>query len=245
MIADFPWEPWSLACDTKDNLIVSFKYVPRPGYLKNGKPEVFPQLPDAFGTSFSGWGNSGFGILFYSMNPNHPEETIKLLEKVPMGSIKNVHKALYPANRWRDYHDFNIVSVSRPTEMYVAPDGVTVIPVQYDFARSAAMVEAFPGKPLYSSDEYDKRTVRLNVSPEGYLSDLTYFTEMGEFNSAVDANGNVYVVDGQVYIFNKEGKRIGEIEVPERPVTICFGGKDSKTLFITTNTSLYSVAMKK
>lgn len=206
---------------------------------------MYPPLPDAFGTSFSGWGNSGFGILFYSMDPNHPEETIRLLEKVPMGSIKNVHKALYPAGRWRDYHDFNIISVNRPTEMYVAPDGVTVIPIEYDFARSAAMVEAFPDKPLYSSDEYDKRTVRLNVSPEGYLSDLTYFTEMGEFNSAVDADGNVYVVDGQVYIFNKEGKRTGEIEVPERPVTICFGGKDNKTLFITTNTSLYSVEVKK
>jgi hypothetical protein len=240
-IADFPWEPWSLACDTKDNLIVSFKYVPRPGYLKNDKPEVFSQLPDAYGTSFSGWGNSGFGILFYSMNPNHPEETIRLLDKIPMGSIKNIHKALYPAGRWRDYHDFNMVSVNNPTEMYVAPDGVTVIPVQYDFARSAAMVEAFPGKTLYSSDEYDKRTVKLNVSSEGYLSDLTYFTEMGEFNSAVDGNGNVYVADGQVYIFNKEGKRVGEIEVPERPVTICLGGKDNKTLFITTNTSLYCV----
>lgn len=241
MIADFPWEPWSLACDTKDNLIVSFKYVPRPGYLNNGKAEVFPQLPDAYGTSFSGWGNSGFGILFYSIDPKHPEETMKLLDKVPMGSIKNIHKALYPAGRWRDYHDFNAISVDHPTEMYVAPDGVTIIPVEYDFARSAAMVEAFPGKPLYSSDEYDKRTVRLNVSSEGYLFDLSYFTEMGEFNSAVDANENVYVADGQVYIFNKEGKRIGEIEVPERPVTICFGGKDNKTLFITTNASLYCV----
>lgn len=241
MIADFPWEPWSLACDTKDNLVVSFKYNPRQGYLKNGKPEVFPQLPDAYGTSFSGWGNSGFGILFYSMDPDDPEGTIKLLNKIPMGAIKTIRKALYPAGRWRDFHDFNQVSVNKPTEMYVAPDSVTVIPVQYDFARSAAMVEAFPGKPLYCSDEYDKRTVRLNVSPAGYLSDLSYFTEMGEFNSAVDSNGDVYIPDGQVYIFNKEGKRIAEIKVPERPVTICFGGRDNKTLFITTNTALYAV----
>jgi sugar lactone lactonase YvrE len=138
-----------------------------------------------------------------------------------------------------------MVSVDHPTEMYVAPDSVTVIPVQYDVARAAAMVEAFPGKPLYSSDEYDKRTVRLKVSFEGYLSDLTYFTEMGEFNSAVDANENLYVSDGQVYIFSKEGKRIGEIEVPERPVTICFGGKNNNILFITTNTSLYCYDMAK
>jgi sugar lactone lactonase YvrE len=31
------------------------------------------------------------------------------------------------------------------------------------------------------------------------------------------------------------------IEVPERPTTIQFGGKDNKTLFITTRKSLYSV----
>lgn len=241
LIADFPWEPWSLGCDTKDNLLVTFKYVPRPGYLKDGKPEVFPPLPDAAGTSFSGWGNSGFGILAYSIDPNNPEETIKLLPKVAMGSIKPVYKALYPAGRWRDYHDFNEVTVHKPAEAYMAPDGVTIIPVEYDLARSAAMVEAFPGKPVYESDEYDKRTVRLSVSPEGYLSDLTYFTEMGEFNSAVDASGNLYIADGQIYIFDKTGKKTGTIEVPERPVTICFGGKDNKTLFVTTNTSLYSV----
>jgi len=241
LIADFPWEPWSLACDTKDNLLVTFKYVPRSGYLKDGKPEVFPQLPDASGTSFSGWGNSGFGILAYSIDPNNPEETIKLLPKVPMGSVKPVYKALYPAGRWRDFHDFNEVSVSKPTEAYVAPDGVTIIPVEYDLARSAAMAEAYPGKPLYMSDEYDKRTVRLSVSPEGYLSDLTYFTEMGEFNSATDASGNVYIADGQINVFDQTGKKTGTIEVPERPVTICFGGKDKKTLFVTTNTSLYSV----
>ncbi|MCO7113613.1 hypothetical protein NIB75_17460 [Bacteroides uniformis] len=50
----------------------------------------------------------------YSIDPENPEETIKLLPRVPMGQVKNVYKALYPSNRWRDFHDFNAVSVYVP-----------------------------------------------------------------------------------------------------------------------------------
>jgi sugar lactone lactonase YvrE len=32
--------------------------------------------------------------------------------------------------------------------------------------------------------------------------------------------------------------------VPERPIQLSFGGKDSRTLFIAARTSLYSVRMK-
>jgi len=63
--------------------------------------------------------------------------------------------------------------------------------------------------------------------------------EKGEFSAIPDALGNVYVADGQVYIFNKEGKQTGMIAVPERPSTITFGGKDLKTLFITGKHELY------
>ncbi len=241
LIADFPWEPLSLACDRNDQLLVVFKYVPRPGYLVNGKQEAFTNPEDAAGTSFSGWGNSGFGVFVYSIDPNRPEETIRLLDKVSMGSIKNIHKALYPANRWRDYHDFDTITTNRAKESWIAPDGVTIVPVCYDLARSSSLVEAFPGKLLYATDEYIKRTVQLDVSAEGYLSNLKYFVEKGEFSSAVDHAGNVYVADGEIYVFDKTGKQIDEIHTPERPATLAFGGKDGNTLFITARSSLYSV----
>ena len=239
LLADFQWEPLSLACDSKDNLLVVFRYNPQPGLLVNGQPEKYTNPPDANGTSFSGWGNSGFGTLAYSVNPTNPEETIQKLEKIPMGSVDNVYKALYPSNRWRDYHDFNTISVIRDSLCFIAPDSKTIIPVCYDLARSCALAEAFPGKPLYASDEYDKRTVRFSVDTRGYISDLHYFAEKGEFSAIPDALGNVYVADGQVYIFNKEGKQTGMITVPERPSTITFGGKDLKTLFITGKHELY------
>lgn len=244
LVADFPWEPLSLACDTKDNLLVVFKYIPRPGYLINGKPETFPVMPDAAGTSYSGWGNSGFGTLVYAIDPKNPEETIRLLKKSPIENIKNIQKTLNPANRRRDSGDFNKVSTNQFKEAFVAPDGVTIIPVVYDLARSNSLVEGFPGKEIYATDEYIKRTVKLQVGSKGYLSAPETFVEKGEFCSAVDDDGNVYIADGQIYIYNKEGKEIGSIEVPERPATITFGGENRSILFITGRSELYQVRIK-
>ncbi len=241
LLGDYHWEPLSLACDKNDNLLVVFKYLPKPGYLVNGKPEEFKNPPDAGGTSFSGWGNSGFGTLVYSVDPNNPDETIQLLKKAPMGSINPVYKALYPAHRWRDYHDFNTITVARARECWVAPDGVTIIPVAYDLARSTALATAWPGKPAYMADEYDKRTVSVDVDQQGYISNLKYFAERGEFASTTDSQGNVYIADGQVYVYDSAGKQIKVIKVPERPTSIVFGGKDGKTLFVTGHGGFYEM----
>ncbi|MDN5287608.1 MAG: gluconolaconase [Mucilaginibacter sp.] len=241
-LADYPWEPLSLACDQNDKLLVVFKYVPKPGYLVDGKPEEFKNPVDASGTSFSGWGNSGFGSLVYSVDPENPDESIQLLKKEAMPTGKTVYQALYPAHRWRDFHDFNTVSVNKPAECWVAADGVTIIPVVYDLARSSALAAAYPGKPVYTTDEYDKRTVQLSVSKEGYLSDLKYFAERGEFDSAVDTKGNVFIADGQIYKYDSTGKQIGVIKVPERPTSLAFS-KDGKTLYVTGHNSLYAVAV--
>ena len=66
LIADYPWQPLSIACDKKDNLLVIFKYVPKPG-----TGETFSNPPDAAGTSFSGWGNSGFATWAYAIDPEN------------------------------------------------------------------------------------------------------------------------------------------------------------------------------
>jgi sugar lactone lactonase YvrE len=161
-----------------------------------------------------------------------------------MGAVKEVHKALYTSNRWRDFHDFNSVVISKPEMCFLAPDGKTIIPEQYDLARGSSMLEAYPGKIFYASDEYDRRMVKMDVAADGTLSNLKYFVEWGEFGSAGDASGNLYVADGQILIFDKAGKEKGMIEVPERPSTIQFGGKDNKTLFITGRSKLFSVRIK-
>jgi sugar lactone lactonase YvrE/polygalacturonase len=244
LIADFPFEPMSLAFDTEDNLLVLVRYKAQPNYMINGKQEAPITYPDTRGTSFAGYGNSSYETKVYAINPENPEETMRVLKKVPMGSVGNIYKALYPSNRWRDFHDFNTVVISKPDLCFLAPDGKTIIPDQYDLARASSVLEAFPGKPFYASDEYDKRMVRMDVAPDGTLSNLKYFVEWGEFGSAVDKEGNLYVADGQIYIFDKDGKEKGLIEVPMRPSSIQFGGKDGNTLFITARSKFFRVKVK-
>jgi hypothetical protein len=239
LFADYPWEPLSLACDKNDNLLVVFKYNPQKGYMVNGKQEAFTNPPDAHGTSFSGWGNSGFATWVYSVNPSNPDETIRLLDTVKMGSVQNVYKALYPGHRWRDYHDFNTVTVNKPDQCFIAPDGVTIIPKVYDVARASCLSEAFPGKPAYVTDEYDKRTVKLDVDAQGYVSNLKYFVEKGEFGTAEDNKGNVYIADGEIYVYDAQGKFIKEIKTPERPTSVVISN-DGKAIYFTSAGSLFS-----
>jgi DNA-binding beta-propeller fold protein YncE len=57
---------------------------------------------------------------------------------------------------------------------------------------------------------------------------------------AVDAAGNVYVANGQIIVYDPTGKMIRQIDVPERPIQLLFGGSDRRTLFILTHHALYA-----
>ena len=58
----------------------------------------------------------------------------------------------------------------------------------------------------------------------------------------VDIEGNVYVTGpGGVWVFSPEATPLTILYVPENVGNLCFGGKDSKTLYITASTSVYSI----
>jgi hypothetical protein len=63
----------------------------------------------------------------------------------------------------------------------------------------------------------------------------------GGSSVVTDTAGNIYVAEGQLYIYNSAGKQIGVVEVPERPGSLAFGGKDGHTLFIGARGSLFSI----
>lgn len=82
------------------------------------------------------------------------------------------------------------------------------------------------------------------VSKDGKLGKKLFQIEQGSDGMAVDAKGNLYTTHGKVHIYNPDGKKVEEIDVPEGPANVCFGGDDMRTLFITARTSLYSIRMK-
>jgi sugar lactone lactonase YvrE len=243
LVTELHFRPLSLACDTKDNLLVCVEYFPPRGATVAGKPESYPKPDDARGTAYGTWYNTGSTVKAYAIDPAHPETSMQVLKTAPMGagSIAKPEKVLYPGNRWRDNNDYLTITTRKPAECFVAPDGVTIIPVTYDLIRATSLLEARPGQAFFAADEYYKRTVRFNVGTDGTLSDPKVFANRGEYNLAVDPSGNVYVPDGEIAVFSKTGELLKEIAVPERPACVVFAGADGKTLFITARSSLYAV----
>lgn len=83
-----------------------------------------------------------------------------------------------------------------------------------------------------------------DVTPEGKLGSKRFTIPQGSDGMTVDVEGNLYTTDGDVHIFDPDGKPLGRIDIPEGPANVCFGGDEFQTLFITARTSLYGVKMK-
>jgi len=242
VVSDLHHRPLSLACDQNDNLLVAVEYFPPKGATIGGQPEVYTKPEDAGGTSYGDWYNVGSTVKVYAVDPQQPEESLHPLPIVPMASVGPVHKALYPGNRWRDSNDFLTTTVLQPAQCFVAPDGVTIIPVTYDLMRAGSLQEAYPGQVFYGLDEYYKRTVAYQVSPEGYLSNPRIFAEKGEHGIAQDHKGHIYIADGDIYEYSPEGHLVDEILMPERPAgVIAADGGDQEFLYITARSSFYRV----
>jgi len=79
------------------------------------------------------------------------------------------------------------------------------------------------------------------MSEEGYSSNAEVLIEKGEYNLAIDDDGNIIIADGELYKYNPEGMLIEVIRMPERPACIVYGGSDRKSLYVTARGSFYRV----
>ncbi|MCU1221912.1 MAG: Gluconolactonase [Edaphobacter sp.] len=221
MIRDSPLAPVQLAFDKSGNLIV---------------------------VSYDGNGT------VYTFSPDAPDEQITLLKPQPTAARPAMTPVL-PTNHWRNENDFlKTVPVQKPYQ-YVSTDGSTFIPAGEDFVtgalyygikmadvlRAFGLARAVPGKPFYVSDESEQKTYVATVAADGTLTNARLFAEQGGESVAQDADGNVYIAAGQIYVYNSSGHLIDRIDVPDRPIDLVFGGKEGKTLFILARSSLYAV----
>lgn len=128
---------------------------------------------------------------------------------------------------------------------YLSPDRKKLVRIIDDLVQPNGIIGTPDGKILYVADIGSKKTWKYIINPDGSVSGKTLFCEMGSDGMTIDIEGNLYLTGNGVTVFDKTGKEIINIPVPEKwTANICFGGKDRKRIFITASTGLYSVETK-
>jgi sugar lactone lactonase YvrE len=82
------------------------------------------------------------------------------------------------------------------------------------------------------------------VRADGALGNLEPFAERGGEGVAWDSEGNVYIANGQIFVYRASGEPSGRIDIPERPTGLLFGGRDGRTLYVLSHRSLYAARMR-
>ena len=148
---------------------------------------------------------------------------------------------------------------------YVSPDGSLLLPAGRVFTQGPggaypgmdptgwrwshaldaySLVTARPGERVYLTSGAENRTYRGTVRDDGTLGDLERFAERGGEGAVAGPDGNVYVANGQIFVYRATGEPVGRIDVPERPTGLRFGGPDGRTLYILTHGSLYATHVR-
>jgi sugar lactone lactonase YvrE len=220
-VGDAPLDPVNLAFDRSGNLLV---------------------------ISYSGEGT------VYSFRPDAGNGQITKLNPMPAVARPGLTPVL-PVSDWFLQRDKNGPPLQR-TNQYLSPDQSTFIAAtegfvngatswgikSSDLLRAFSLAPAMSGKPFYFTSESEVTTWRATVNADGNLSEVTLFANQGGEGVTTDAEGNVYIVAGQIYVYSPSGQLMKTIEVPERPTQAIFGGQDGRSLFILGRTSLYAVS---
>jgi gluconolactonase len=125
---------------------------------------------------------------------------------------------------------------------HLAQDG-EITRVIDDFKTPNGLIGTPDGKTLYVADIQANETWKYDIQPDGSLTGKTFFAPKGSDGMTIDDEGNVYLTSAKVWVYNPAGELIEEIEFPESPANICFGGKKRKTLFVTARKGVYTLQM--
>ena len=128
---------------------------------------------------------------------------------------------------------------------YVSPDRKTVKRVASDLTQPNGIIGTPDGSTLYIADIGAWTTFVFDINKDGTLDNKRIFCSMGSDGMTIDSDGNIYLTGRGVTVFNRDGKQVDTISVPEGwTANVCIGGKDRKTLFITASKGLYAIKLR-
>jgi len=144
----------------------------------------------------------------------------------------------------RPYWERTEKEIEKECVYYLSPDLNEIRIVADDMVQPNGIIGTADGKMIYIADIGDKKTYKFTILENGDLSNKVLFAEMGSDGMTIDNQGNIYLTGNGVTVFNKKGKEILQIPVPQKwTANVTFGAPDEHILFITAMNSVYTLAM--
>jgi len=145
----------------------------------------------------------------------------------------------------RPWWDHSTMALTNQEVFYLSPDRKTLTMVTDDLTKPNGITGTPDGKYLYVSDIEAGQTWRYDIQPDGTLANKTFFCKLGSDGMTIDAAGNLYLTGHGITVFDRSGKQIDHIDVPENwTANLCFSGPERKTLFITASKSFYCIRLR-
>jgi len=148
---------------------------------------------------------------------------------------------LYPREYWKGRSQDSEQDVHGV--YYLASDHKTLKRILADLKQPNGIIATPDGKTLYVSDLDNQQTWSYHPQPDGSLTDKKLFCKLGSDGMTIDDAGNVYLTGHGVTVFDSSGKKVAHVDIPGKDWTgnVCFAGKGSHTLFITSSKLIYSI----
>ena len=129
---------------------------------------------------------------------------------------------------------------------FLSADRRQLVRVTDDLDQPNGIIGTPDGKTLYVADIGAGKTYRYDIAADGRLTRKTLAAEQGSDGMTLDSEGNLYLTGKGVLVFDKTGRQIDQIPVPDEEWTanVSFCGKDRQTLFITASKGLYGVRLR-
>ena len=125
----------------------------------------------------------------------------------------------------------------------ISPSGKALTLLARDFVKPNGLAFSPDEKILYIADTELGHVRAFDVAPDGSIGNSRVFRKVERPDGMrVDVEGRLYVsAMKSVEIFDRTGKKTGEITLPQRPANLAFGGADRKTIYLCARTGLYRV----
>lgn len=149
---------------------------------------------------------------------------------------------LYPRDYWN--RDPRMQQSGQHVYM-LAAGAVEAGPVLTDLEQPNGIIGSLDGQTLYVSDISAGRTYAYDIGADGVPRNKRLFCELGSDGMTTDNQGNVYLTGKGVTVFDKAGKQIEHIDVPQDwTANVTFGDSRHDLLFITASQAIYGIRMR-